>query len=415
MEEYKAAYIECFNNKIREMDERDSNLSEGERLKVYHALIITNSEQQNLETFIEKFMGISKAQEDGLGGYLTKNKSVAADLFRKSSEEKVGFIKTLAEFSSIECSSILKRIEQQHLSMVNSFFIQIEDMTHGLNHVEKDLLLSPPSIKRELFHKQLNSQFLPVPESQKVQYLIDNVSTEEIDQILYNHAKYLGLTNIGNGYPRSVPVLNYQAQSEYLDDNTEKEAREALKTSTSTLTHLLNSTDLIPHLNYKIPIAELMKACDIPKKVVNKLCYKYRFTTFEKLSDALITGVIPKMQGVGEKKVLKLTNFLTKYEHVVKQNPNIAAVDITAEMIKALDYPSETVSTLDIESAMSDIESDISNVSTSPRKSAVRSITTASSSQDAQAVSKPKTRRSRSANLSNRIEPSLKVKLLEEG
>lgn len=343
VEQYKAAYTECFNNKIREMDEKYSNLSECERLKVYHALIITNSEQQNLESFIEMFMGISKAQEDGLGGYLTKNKNIAADLFRKSSEQKVGFIKTLAEFSSGECSTIFKRIEQQHVSMVNSFFIQIEDMTHGLNQAEKDTLLNLPSITRDLFHKyfDLKSQFLPVPESQKAQYISENVSPEEIDQVLYNHAECLGLTNIGNGYPRSVPVLNYQAQSQYLDDSTEKDVTKPLKKNTTKLTNLLNSTELIPHTGYKLPFAELLKACDVPDKVVNRLCYTDRLTTFEKVCDALTTGAIREMKGIGDEKIKKITNFITKYEHVVKQNPTIAAVDITAEMVNTVDITSE--------------------------------------------------------------------------
>jgi len=144
-----------------------------------------------------------------------------------------------------------------------------------------------------------------------------------------------------------------------------------------------------------------LKACDVPYKVVNRLCYTDRLTTFEKLSDALETGAISDIKGIGVEKMKKITNFIAKYKHVVKQNPNIAAVAINSEMVNAVNIISEMVSALNI-------ELDMSNAVTLPHKSSIRSITTPVESQAAQAVSKPRTTRTKSENLSNRIESSQK-------
>lgn len=67
VEDYKEAYTECFDAKIKEMDERYSNISERERFIIYHAQIVRNADQQDLDTFIRNHMGTSTVEQIVLG------------------------------------------------------------------------------------------------------------------------------------------------------------------------------------------------------------------------------------------------------------------------------------------------------------------------------------------------------------
>ena len=112
VENYKNAYTECFNAKIQEMNERYEGISERERLMIYHAQIIRNCDQQDLESFIENHKGTSTIEKTTLGELFKTNRNLAADLLRRNSEQRSGFIKTLSEFCSEECAATINLIQQ---------------------------------------------------------------------------------------------------------------------------------------------------------------------------------------------------------------------------------------------------------------------------------------------------------------
>lgn len=83
--------------------------------------------------------------------------------------------------------------------MIKGNFLQIEAVTHPLSQLEKDALFNPPSLTSEIFKKAFNT------DSQKVESLTEKM----IDERLYKHADFLGLNDIGDGFPSPGPLLNY--------------------------------------------------------------------------------------------------------------------------------------------------------------------------------------------------------------
>ena len=291
VEMYKNAYTECFNAKIQEMDERYAGISERERLMIYHAQIIRNCDQQDLEAFIENHTGTSTIEKSTLGEQFKTNRNLAADLLRKNSEQRSGFIKTLSEFCSNNCAEIIDFIQQQHECIVKAYFLQIEAITHPLSETEKADLFNPPSLTEKLF--QGDSELLFLTENQ-------------IDEVLYNHAAFIGLTNIGNGFPSPGPILNYQTQERYIETGGEKNTKKRVEGNNTHLTVLLDNR-LIGHSGQEVKntadeFSNFLIENDLPGTLVETLCENLKINTFKELCDAVKNGTIADYKGIGPKK-----------------------------------------------------------------------------------------------------------------
>lgn len=65
--------------------------------------------------------------------------------------------------------------------------------------------------------------------------------------MLYNHANFIGLTNIGKGFPSPGPISFYQTQERYIDNGCVEETQKRVERNNNHLTNLVTFQLLIGH------------------------------------------------------------------------------------------------------------------------------------------------------------------------
>ncbi len=207
--EYNKAYSTCHKVKIKELNQRYPTLTSREKFMVYHAELASLSDQDNLNSLLENKLSTPLYLEDRydgkilrntvVGQNIQKNLNLSADLARKVAGERGAFIKTLAEFCSPDCANVLENIQDRHESFVKLRFNEIKEFTHELSPEDEKRLLQPESLTHKLFKKHLESgsKFSSVKE----------MPQDLVDDVLYKHAEFIGLTDVGNRLPEPLRVL----------------------------------------------------------------------------------------------------------------------------------------------------------------------------------------------------------------
>ena len=335
VEQYQAAYTECFNAKTEEMNERYSNVTEREKLMIYHANVARIADQQDLERFQENHISTLTLRKGALGQKIEKNINTAVDLLRQTAAQRGGFIKTLAEFCSPECAEILNDIQKEHEYSVKSNFVRIEALTHPLSKEQKEELFNPPSLTKTLFERFYNE------ESGKV----ESLNQEQMDQVLYAHSRHMGLINIGYGLPSSAPVLNYQTQEAQVSAGDISTAEKALDENTDILTLLVEDPALIGD-SRKVPfefanskaqeLHTFLIEHGIAKGLAEKIVRDSDIGSIEALQAALNDGTFRNIGGVGAEKEKKVKAALDT-QPVANVSYTLESESETANTVKSQD------------------------------------------------------------------------------
>ena len=234
-------------------------------------------------------------------------------------------------------------------------------------------MFNPPSLTEQLFEGHSNIELLT--QNQK-------------DEVLYNHATFIGLTNIGNGFPSPGPILNYQTQQRYIETGAEEKTKKRVEGNNNTLTVLVHGQRLVGHSGQEVKnpedaFSDFLIENNLPGTRVDILCENLKINTFEELCEAVKNGSIANYKGIGRKKEAKIQEVINQHTQMVEN------------VLTTTDTEPGTSNTVVMQGA---------------RKGSVRSITASTKSTASRALSKPITQ-----NQSNLLESSTGVKVLKGG
>jgi hypothetical protein len=343
-EAYNKAYSISHEVKRKELNQRYPTLTSREKYMIYHAELAFLSDQENLDSLVENQLSPPVSLDDQFNGKvlrntvvgqnIKKNMDLSADVARKVAGERGAFIKTLAEFCSPEGAKVLQNIKDRHESFVKLRFNEIKEFTHELSLADENKLLNPESLIKTLFekHLQTGSKFSSVNE----------IPQDLVDDVLYKHAKFLGLTDVGSKLPSSLRLLTLEQQEKNLTNfGLENPVKfEYLETHNSALTKKATDKSLTGN-SCALPEFETVEAQNLhdfltkneiklPKSLADLLVKKYGIHNLNELQTKTIDKSLLNESGFGENKLNLLENFFSTLDN--QQTELQSNLDIVATL-----------------------------------------------------------------------------------
>ena len=315
--DYNNSYDRAYALKLQEMKTKYPGVSDSYRYKIYHANLISGSNETRLELWNNNFRNNSTLESSSInkkglktpeGQIYVKAIVKMRDLAKVECEHSLGLLDLLTETSSSpQAKEQLGMIKEQSWYQSKALIISIDNKISNLTDLPLD---------NELTIENLTSTLFDSVEKSK-----DTLTEDEQNVIVYNFMKEEKITDVGKGFPINSLFYNLQnIEREFNSPNAEvrKQAIDRLNEVNDNIDKALDRSPLISLPDMVLASEEAfqfhsyLKAQGVPTSLADLIVKKANINNLEDLLAKVEDNSILDVASIGPGKSNQLKKLLIK-------------------------------------------------------------------------------------------------------